>query len=300
MAKEINLYLTQGQGSYVVKEPGISPILESGVFELKRDFFRETGFDVKEVAKVTKENLPLSKIKTVNITLSEDMSILRVLHFEKKELEKRKVEKYIEDNIGITIPSPFIDVSFEFDIINETRTSYDVLLVLINKRALNNFYDLFDKLKVKIGVITTLEMAIYKLLTAKSSTLNAIELKGTTLVMVVIKNGIFIVVFEGRIPVFTFIEDLEGDKYEMTKEAANYIYRIQNYYTTTIKMGADKIRKIVVMEATKNEYGLLWHKDIREMFNDIVVESFRIKGVSYLFAPILKRKDCLLSLAANL
>ncbi len=300
MAKEVNLYLTQGQGSFVIKEPGISPIIESGVFELKRDFFKETGFDVKEVAAVTKENLPLSKIKKVNITLSEDMSILRVLHFEKEVLDKRKVEKYIEDNIGVTIPSPFVDVSFEFDIINETESSYDVLLVLINKRALNNFYELFDRLKLKVGKITTIEMAIHSLITTRSGVKDVIELKGSTLVMVVIKNGIFIVVFEDGIPVFTFIEDLEKEKYEVTAEAATYVYRILNYYTTNIKKGEDSIRKIVIMEASKNEHGLLWHKDIRERFLDIVVEEFRIKGVSYLFTPIIRSKDCLLSLAANL
>ncbi len=300
MAREINLYLTQGHGSFVVKEPGINPIIDSGILTLKRDFFRETGFDVKEIAKVTKQDLPLTKVKKANITLSEDMSTLRVLHFKKDELDKKRVQKYLEGSIGTTIPSPFEEVSFEYNIINETELSYDVLLVLINKRALNNFYDLFGKLKVKIGKITTIEMAIYNLLTTKSSTKDVVQLKGNTMVVVVIKNGIFIVIFENNIPVFTFIEDLEREKFEMTKEAATYIYRLQNYYSTSLKKGSDKIRKIVVMEATKNEHGLLWHKDIKELFPDVIVNDFRIKDVSYLFAPILKKKDCLLSLAANL
>jgi len=95
--------------------------------------------------------------------LNEQNAILREIEIEKGELQTKTIEEYIKSQVGKTIHFPFEAPIFNHFIKTATDDTLVVILIIMDEKMVNDYLDVFEKLKMKDITYEIPMLALFRL-----------------------------------------------------------------------------------------------------------------------------------------
>lgn len=163
---ELNISINDDVIGFIEKEPGKSEIESYGEVRLPKGVIKK-GYIKEPLTLVEKiESIYSSfkiRAKTVRWVLNEQNAILREIEIDKGELQNQNVEEYIMSQVGKTIHFPFETPIFNHFIKMATDETVIVTLFIIDEQMINDYLDVFDRLKIKDITYEIPMLALFRL-----------------------------------------------------------------------------------------------------------------------------------------
>lgn len=274
---EIGLSYTIGTPSEETEQQfGFVPI-ESGT--IKKGYIKQP----KEIQSILKEIKHKHHLKNelVRIVLGEENLLFKRISIEKELVKSDDLKPYIQSQLGTSIHFPFESPIFDFCITEETEELYQVLIYISDNNLIEDYIDLFESVHSFEIEFDNSYMATYRLFYRYQQTDRGIpatdedsyipENTGEMFVSMY-HDFLTISIFDGMIPVFTMIEQLEDA--DMTEMAAHYIERIANYYQYNTHKGTKKINHIEVFEYNLSNKASSMKQGLQKIVTDYKITFF--------------------------
>ena len=163
---ELNLAINDSVIGFIEKKPGKSEIESYGEVKLpkgviERGYIKDPNTLVEKIESIyTSFRI---EAKTVRWVLNEQNAILRELEIEKGELQTKTIEEYIKSQVGKTIHFPYEAPIFNHFIKTATDDTLIVILIIMDEKMVNDYLDVFEKLKMKDITYEIPMLALFRL-----------------------------------------------------------------------------------------------------------------------------------------
>ncbi len=163
---ELNIAINDNVVGFIEKKPGRSEIESYGEVKLpkgviERGYIKDPNTLVEKIESIyTSFRI---EAKTVRWVLNEQNAILREIEIEKGELQTKTIEEYIQSQVGKTIHFPFEAPIFNHFIKTATDDTLIVILIIMDEKMVNDYLDVFEKLKMKDITYEIPMLALFRL-----------------------------------------------------------------------------------------------------------------------------------------
>ena len=163
---ELNIAINDNVVGFIEKKPGRSEIESYGEVKLpkgviERGYIKDPNTLVEKIESIyTSFRI---EAKTVRWVLTEQNAILREIEIEKGELQTKTIEEYIQSQVGKTIHFPFEAPIFNHFIKTATDDTLIVILIIMDEKMVNDYLDVFEKLKMKDITYEIPMLALFRL-----------------------------------------------------------------------------------------------------------------------------------------
>jgi hypothetical protein len=196
------------------------------------------------------------KPKFVRLVIQDQNVLIREFQVTKKELEKKTIEEYFDNQIGKKFHVPFEKPTISYQIKSENQKELSILLYIADENLLQDYYDVMERLGIKDIVF---DLAISALLEIADEDYDLHD--ENTMIVSLYDKLLSIQIIEKNKLIFGAIEECEGKKEQFMELTSTYIERIANYYQYNLRKGKAKITKTLVFNL--NDY--LDNLEIKQM-----------------------------------
>lgn len=209
------------------------------------------------------------KPKRVRMVIHDQNVLIRQIEIDKKTLGEQKVDDYIKAEKGKSIQFPFEHAAVTHMVREETEELIKVIAIIADEDLLQDYYDVFDRLKVK--------QVRYDL---SSSALYHTYLKNKREDF---KDGMFVSLYDGflsiqiienKMPIFSMTEEYTGKNHEVYDLAENFIERIANYYRYNMRKNMRSIKRIVIYDFAESLNREELQEKVADELKEFEVEIF--------------------------
>lgn len=163
---QLNISINDDVVGFIEKKPGNSEIESYGEVKLPKGVV-DRGYIKDPITLVDKiqsiYNSFKIEAKTVRWVLNEQNAILRELEIEKGELQQKSIEEYILSQVGKTIHFPFETPVFNHFVKDIKDDSYVVIIIIMDEQMINDYLDVFERLKIKDITYEIPMLALFRL-----------------------------------------------------------------------------------------------------------------------------------------
>ena len=211
---ELNIAINDNVVGFIEKKPGKSEIESYGEVKLpkgvvERGYIKDPNTLVEKIESIyTSFRI---EAKTVRWVLNEQNAILREIEIEKGELQNKTIEEYIKTQVGKTIHFPFEAPIFNHFIKTATDDTLVVILIIMDEKMVNDYLDVFEKLKMKDITYEIPMLALFRLFYTEDE---GEEVKPTNLAQVQLSSQLQTAEAEQK----NYTADLEGVEGELEEE----------------------------------------------------------------------------------
>ena len=235
---ELNIAINDNVIGFIEKKPGKSEIESYGEVKLprgviERGYIKDPNTLVEKIQSIyTSFRI---EAKTVRWVLNEQNAILRELEIEKGELQTKTIEEYIKSQVGKTIHFPYEAPIFNHFIKTATDDTLIVILIIMDEKMVNDYLDVFEKLKMKDITYEIPMLALFRLFYTEDE---GEEVKPTNLAQVQLSSQLQSVEPEKNYA--ANLEGVEGEVEEEMDEEGDLIDGLMmvtlydNFFTLTI------------------------------------------------------------------
>ena len=237
---ELNIAINDNVVGFIEKKPGKSEIESYGEVKLpkgviERGYIKDPNTLVEKIESIyTSFRI---EAKTVRWVLNEQNAILREIEIEKGELQTKTIEEYIQSQVGKTIHFPFEAPIFNHFIKTATDDTLIVILIIMDEKMVNDYLDVFEKLKMKDITYEIPMLALFRLFYTEDE---GEEVKKTNLAQVQLSSQLQTAEAEQK-NYTSELEGVEGDseEEEMDEEGdlidgLMLVTLYDNFFTLTI------------------------------------------------------------------
>lgn len=236
---ELNIAINDNVVGFIEKKPGRSEIESYGEVKLpkgviERGYIKDPNTLVEKIESIyTSFRI---EAKTVRWVLNEQNAILREIEIEKGELQTKTIEEYIQSQVGKTIHFPFEAPIFNHFIKTATDDTLIVILIIMDEKMVNDYLDVFEKLKMKDITYEIPMLALFRLFYTEDE---GEEVKKTNLAQVQLSSQLQTAKEEQK-DYSGNLEGVESDGEEIEDEEGDLIDGLMlvtlydNFFTLTI------------------------------------------------------------------
>ncbi|MDP3130006.1 MAG: pilus assembly protein PilM, partial [Bacillota bacterium] len=186
--------------------------------------------------------------KRVRLVLNSQNVLMRVVDVKREDIREAGIAAHLDAELGKSLHFPFPKPRVSYHLISQDDKTAKVLAVASDDRLLNDYLDIFDKLRVKEVVFDMPSLALYALYSKTTGASCA------NMMLVTVYDTYFTIkIFEEDIPIFNLIEEFEGAFENRYEQVENYVERVANYYRNNISRGDKALEKIVFVNQSEQE-----------------------------------------------
>lgn len=329
---ELNLSINDEVIGFVEKEPGKTEIESYGEVRLpkgaiKNGYIKEPTILLEKLTSILKS----FKIRanTVRWVLNEQNAILREIEIQKADLEKLTVQEYVLSQVGKTIHFPFESPIFNHFIKVAKDDSIIVTLFILDEQMLQDYVDVFDRLKIKEMTYEIPALSLWRLYYVSDEKEEA-EMTGSIVAPSLVKrneNGeveeeeeddddfyeedledglmiatvydtlLSLTIFDKKFPVFSMMEDIEKPEY-LYDTIDTYVSRISSYYKFNKNQGKKEVTKVVIYNFTTKVTDAMLNEEMNKRIVGVDFEVFDLGKKSKYYKRLLPT-GCYIPLAAS-
>ena len=311
---ELNISINDEGIGFVEKEPGYAEVNSYGEVRLPKGVIKNGYIKEPEILLEKMKNIFKSytiKSKNIRWIINEQNAILREITIQKEELQNQNLETYLKGQVGKTLHFPFKKPIFEHFVKEETDDYIKLVMYILDENMLQDYMDVFDRLKIKNVTYEMPALALWKLYyqddeanleednkRKRSTEVNPDNLIDGLMVFQLFDTMFSITIFEKEYPVFSLMEDIENED-QRFEIAEQYIFRISNYYKFNKNDGQKAIRDVVIFNLTSVASNEQVQTDMEYRLKGMRAEVFDLSTKSDYYQKILPT-GCYVALAASL
>lgn len=187
------------------------------------------------------------KPKELNFVFLGQNVLIREIIVKKEALTKTNVYEYIESQVGISIHFPFSEAAYYYEIKSENDNEIEIIVFIIDKNLLEDYYDVFEKIGIKNISISLLSTDINHLYGDEKNTL-----LDNTMIVSLLENNITIHILENNRTIFGINDECESTSDSaLCERVSDFVEKIANYYQFNLRKGKRKISNILMINLSK-------------------------------------------------
>jgi hypothetical protein len=181
------------------------------------------------------------KPKKIRFVIQEQNILIREISIKKDDLQKKTIANYLNEQQSKTLNFPFSKPIITYFVKEETETEFFLTIYIADEDLLQDYYDIFERLKVKQVLFDMPSLSLYHFYQKRTE-----DDLSNTLLATIYNRTLSIHVIEDNVPVFSMIEELEGSGEPFFENIENYLERIANYYRYNIRKDKKTIYRALI------------------------------------------------------
>lgn len=283
---QLNVFINDNYISFVVAQTD-GVVLKQGVSEIPNDIVRDGRIiQPNELLDILKHMFEAENIKEkrTRIAVSERAVMVKPVRIDKLDLGRKTLRRHIKSLLNKSIRFPFERAVMDYHVIEETEEYFRVLVMLIDDDLLQDYLDLFAKLKRRVTFdLISLAMAqlYYESLSGDEDFVTSVmeddNMVDGLMTVMFYDDHMAIMVYDKEIPVLSLNEDFERPSNPYI-EMTNYIERITHYYQYSIHKGKQSINHIKVINACLGISDTVLQNELKRRFTTLPFSTYQHPG----------------------
>lgn len=283
---QLNVFINDNYISFVVAQTD-GVVLKQGVTEIPNDIVRDGRIkQPNELLDMLDQMFKAENIKEkrTRIAVSERAVLVKPVRIEKVDIGRKTLRRYIKSLLNKSIRYPFERAVMDYHIVEETEDYYQVLVMLVDDDLLQDYLDLFAKLKrhVTFDLISlAMGQLYYESLSSDEDFVTSVMeednmIEGLMTVMF-FDDHMAIMVYDKEVPVLALNEDFERPSNPYI-EMTNYIERITHYYQYSIHKGKKSINHIKIVNVCLGVSDTILQNELKRRFTTLPFSTYQHPG----------------------
>ena len=229
----------------------------------------------------------------IRYVINDQSVIKKEILIPKEDLLKMSIDQYILKQLGKTIHFPFPNPVFTHYVREDKEEYKKVLIVISDGSMLNDYHDVFDRLKAKEVILDLPSLSLYNsYLTKSKKSFNNLMLVSLYDRIITIK------IVEDNVPIFSITEESDDSSQQYFDVLENYVERIINFYRFNMNKGDKIIENIVFFNFSEDITSKSLMEKISIKFKEHTYDLCEIMTMDESLANI--PKICLMGYAAGI
>jgi len=292
----ISIYITDDKIGFYQYDVPKNHIAKYGYIDLDKGIIQAGDILEPEILyRKLQGLLKQNKIKpsVIRYVINDQSVIKKEIIISKEELAKMSIEQYVVKQLGKTIHFPFENPVFTHYIREEKDNFLKVLIVISDGEMLNNYHDIFDRLKAKEVILDLPSLSLY------NSYLTKTQKSFKNLMLVSLYDRIITIkIVEDDVPIFSITEETEDSSQQYYDVLENYVERIINFYRFNMNKGEKTIENIVFFNFSEDITSKSLKEKITVKFKEHTYDLCEIMAMDESLATV--PKICLMGYAAGI
>lgn len=283
---QLNVFINDNYISFVVAQTD-GVVLKQGFTEISSDIVADGRIkQPNELLDILKGMFEADNIteKRTRIAVSERAVLVKLITIDRIDLGRKSIRRHIKSLLGKTIRYPFERAVMDYHVIEETAENFKVLVMLIDDDLLQDYLDLFAKLKRRVTfdlISLAMGQLYYEALTGDEDFVTSVmeedNMVDGLMTVMFYDDHMAIMIYDKEIPILSLNEDFERPSNPYI-EMTNYIERISHYYQYSIHKGKKQINHIKLINACLGISDTVLQNEMKRRFTTLPFSTYQHPG----------------------